>query len=114
MNSKFLKLILGNLSTQTGGIINKDLYLLDTKNYTWITSFQVNPTLTTSISPTNTSESQPLTGVIIAISVLSSVVAIIAGIAVTFFILKYRKNNQYKNPGVIETPGSKDFNNMRI
>src|SRR5437016_2419117 len=107
--------------TQSGGTLNKEVFLLDTKTYTWITSFQANSSTSSSSSSTPISStptsSTPPTGVIIGASIGGSLVIIVSGIAIAFFILKHRKhtaitdyNKMRTNSGqdIIEIPSSTD------
>ncbi len=101
--------MLGNITTQSG-ILNKKVYLLDTKTYTWITNFQTKQSVSSPSSPSPSlsnsysQSSNSSTGIIIAVSVVGSLIVIISGTALVFFILKYRRNNQH----TIEIPSSSD------
>ena len=100
--------MLGNITTQ-GGILNKNVFLLDTKTYTWITNFQAKQPAS---SPSN-SGTQPVnsnivsypqssnssTGIIIAVSIVGSLVIVVSGILIIFFIIKYKRNNQNNQNG---------------
>ena len=78
------------------GGFNKDVFLLDMKTYTWVTNFQAKPTAS-SAPPISSGDapqvSNSLTVIVITASVVGSLVAIISGIAIVFFILKHKNNN---------------------
>ena len=112
--------MLGNITTQNG-ILNKEVFLLDTKTYTWITNFQTKQSVSASslsstfpsssgTSPINSSiapdspSTNSLTGIIVAVSVVGFLIVIISGTVLVLKYRKYRKNNQ----DVIEIPGSSD------
>ncbi len=110
--------MLGNITTQNG-TLNKEVFLLDTKTYTWITNFQTKQSVSSSIfssssgtSPINSSiapdsqSSNSSTGIIIAVSVVGSLIVIISG---TALVLKYRRNNKH----IVEIPGSSDVISSR-
>ena len=116
--------------TQSSGSLNKDVFLLDTKTYTWITSFQPNSSTSSTppISPINNNtvsisqSSKPPIGVIIGASIGGLLVVVISGIAIAFFILKHRKHavsadyNEVgadSNQDIIEIPGSDYRNELR-
>ena len=96
--------------TQSGGMLNKQLFLLDTKSYTWMTNFQGNSTTPSSSytspnsgipsstdansTPVAQSSNSSSNAIIIAVSVVGSLVVLFAVIAIILFIVRYRKNNQ--------------------
>jgi len=112
--------LLGNKTTQNK-TLNKEVFLLDTKTYTWITNFQTKQSISSSASsstfssssgtsPINSSiapdspSTNSLTGIIVAVSVVGFLIVIISGTVLVLKYRKYRKNNQ----DVIEIPGSSD------
>ena len=97
-------MLLGNITTQSGIIskeVCKEVFLLDTKTYTWITNFQTNQSVSSPSSPSPSlsnsysQSSNSSTGIIIAVSVVGSLIVIISGTALVFFILKHRRDNQH-------------------
>ena len=104
-------MLLGNITTQSG-IINKEVFLLDTKTYIWITNFQTKQSVSSSSSPSPSlsnsysQSSNSSTGIIIAVSVVGSLIVIISG---TALVLKYRRNNKH----IVEIPGSSDVISSR-
>ena len=109
--------------TQSSGMLNKQLFLLDIKTYTWITNFQTKQSVSSSVSssifssssgtsPINSSiapdsqSSNSSTGIIIAVSVVGSLIVIISG---TALVLKYRRKNKH----IVEIPGSSDVISSR-
>ena len=127
---KFSFLLLGNITTQSGNL-NNNVFLFDTKAYTWMTKFQANPSGATSTDVNTTSTSQSLTGMIIAVCVMGSLIVIISGIAITFCIFKRKisivtvdksttikipsstDHNEIRFQDIIEIPSSTDHNKMR-
>ena len=115
--------------TQSGGMLNKQLFLLDTKTYTWITNFQSNnpttPTSTPTIIPTTstyqlptssstnsyfTSTSNSFATIVIVVCIVGSLAVLISVIIMVYFILKSRKSNK-DNPdnNIIQQPSSNDY-----
>ena len=114
--------MLGNITATQNGTLNKEVFLLDTKTYTWISNFQTKQSVSSSslssstfssssgTSPINSSiapdspSTNSLTGIIVAVSVVGFLIVIISGTVLVLKYRKYRKNNQ----DVIEIPGSSD------
>ena len=103
--------MLGNSTTQPGGILNKNVFLFDTKTYTWTTNFQVNPSASTSVSSESTSTTSSSQPIIIAVSIVGSLVVLISVIAIVFFTLRYRKNNQKDKNQDYRDPNNPNFQN---
>ena len=103
--------MLGNKTTQNK-TLNKEVFLLDTKTYTWITNFQTNQSVSSPSSPSPSlsnsysQSSNSSTGIIIAVSVVGSLIVIISG---TALVLKYRRKNKH----IVEIPGSSDVISSR-
>ena len=102
--------------TQTGGILNKQLFLLDTKSYTWVTKFQANssPTSTNTNNPpstsTNTNNSSStstninvgmISGLIIAGVTLIIIIILVIILVKRFMLSKKEKNSNADNNVII-------------
>nr|CAG8598865.1 15092_t:CDS:2 [Entrophospora candida] len=104
-------IVFGNLTTQLGNL-NREIFLFDTKSYTWMANFQPNPD---NSSPTNSNSTSTNDGggsgsfVPSIIAGIASLVVIISGILVAFYILKRRKSKAEK---IIEMPSSSDYNKL--
>jgi len=98
--------------TATG--LNTNIYILDTRNYTWVTSFVLttpttNSTQTTPINGTQTapdstnpsSDTRKWTTLVVVFTVISAVIIIAASILGFIFYKKYKKDD------VIHIPGSR-------
>ncbi|CAG8592174.1 7692_t:CDS:2 [Acaulospora morrowiae] len=116
----FMIIAFGNITNPTGPPLSTSsaLYVLDTKSYTWTTSFSTNST-STSGSPSATSTSKPTsTNTASSSSSISTVtlIGIVAGAGVGgvllcavigFLLIRRRKNNEYDHPdGVLQIPSS--------
>ena len=102
-----------NITDDTMGL-NTKIYILDTRNYTWVTSFVLttpttNSTQTTPINGTQTapdstnpsSDTRKWTTLVVVFTVISAVIIIAASILGFIFYKKYKKDD------VIHIPGSR-------
>ncbi|KAF0501091.1 galactose oxidase [Gigaspora margarita] len=98
-----------SLTSSSSFVLSNNLYILDIKNYTWVTSF--NPNQSTSNqkpplikSPTTSSDDHSNNDLFIEIGIAAGIVLL--GVFFVVGFLLYKRKNQY--PKFIPTPGTTD------
>ncbi|RIB05647.1 hypothetical protein C2G38_2117849, partial [Gigaspora rosea] len=101
-----------SLTSSSSFVLSNNLYILDIKNYTWVTTFNPNQSISTQTpspnnSPTNqtpSSDNHLNNDLFIGIGVGAGIVLL--GVFSVVGFLLYKRKNQY--PKFIPTPGTTD------
>ncbi|KAF0548077.1 kelch repeat protein [Gigaspora margarita] len=100
-----------SLSSKSNSTLSNNLYILDIKNYSWVTSFNTNQSTSNQTPPPNksttnqtpSSDNHLNNGLFIGIGVAAGIVLLGVFSVVGFLLYKRKKQNQF-----IPTPGTTD------